>query len=466
MSAPDLTSEIMDRFRSAGVESHSTILLGAGASVTSGLPNWDTFAIRLLLQSGSTVDSQTSQLLLNHQDPTIVVEAAKVAFGDRWEKALRKALYQEVPTLEPSPLHLAALNHYLMGDGPDTTLVTLNFDTLIEQAYQEETNQELLSHSDGSATDENEAVHHLHGVISPTSSHDVVLTLTDFYSLMTEKDTWQLRLLQQAVSRGALLIAGTSYRDPDLRQWLHIALREKPAHHTALVMLARESFLLSRREFDQVQQALRDQWVAIGLEPILLQDHADAAQIIRELRYLHRTDYLSPQERTMSIWEAHTNSFDRLQREYSDQLRLDASLLKGVLMADRLNLSLWLSNAQSGLVRWASQDRIYRDVSQLREIETGHDSSWIAGEALGAEEILFKDLGDGHHGQWQSVLALPILASHPIFPVHVTAVLTVGLPKVRTEFESLQLLWDQAARQVADAWGTRLSSVAFGDLKT
>lgn len=464
MSAPDLTTEIMNRFRGAGIETHSTILLGAGASVSSGLPNWDTFAIRLLLQSGSIADSKTAQLLLNHQDPTMVVEAARAAFGERWEKGLRKALYQDVPTLEPSPLHLAALNHYLTGDCLDTTLVTLNFDTLIEQAYYEETSESLTSHSDGMANDKNKAVHHLHGVISPTSSQDVVLTLTDFYGLITESDPWQLRLLQLAVSRGALIIAGTSYRDPDLRQWLHIVLRGKPANHAALVILARESFSLSRSEFHQVQQALLDQWVAIGLEPILLQDHADAAQIIKELRFLHRADYLSPQERSLSIWDAHADSFDQLQQEYSDQLGLDASLLQDLLMAEKLNLSLWLSNARGSLVRWASQDRIYRDVSQLREIETGHDSAWIAGEVLGVEEVLFKDLGVGHKGQWQSVLALPILASHPTLPVHVTAVLTVGLPKVRTEFESLQLLWDREARQIADTWGTRLSAVAFGDL--
>lgn len=116
MSAPDLTADLMQNFLTSGADSHSTLLLGAGASTTSGLPDWDTFAIRLLLQSGSVKTKESARLLLSRQDPLIVVEAARAASGSHWHKKLRSALYEGVQSVEPSPLHLAAVGHLLGGD--------------------------------------------------------------------------------------------------------------------------------------------------------------------------------------------------------------------------------------------------------------------------------------------------------------------------------------------------------------
>jgi len=44
---------MMDLFQDSGAEKNTTILLGAGASTTSGLPDWDELAMRLLVRSGS-----------------------------------------------------------------------------------------------------------------------------------------------------------------------------------------------------------------------------------------------------------------------------------------------------------------------------------------------------------------------------------------------------------------------------
>ncbi|MBX4378169.1 SIR2 family protein, partial [Mycobacterium tuberculosis] len=85
--------------------------------------------------------------------------------------------------------------------------------------------------------------------------------------------------IASAVARGALLIAGTSYRDPDLRHWLHAALKDKPDDRAAIVMLAREGFALTKTQFKMAREVLANQWRAVGIEPVLLEDHADAAQL-------------------------------------------------------------------------------------------------------------------------------------------------------------------------------------------
>lgn len=461
MSGPDLTAEMMNSFRSSGSEDHLTILLGAGASITSGLPDWDTFATRLLVGNG-LISEGAARILLAHQDPIIVVEAARSVSKDSWETKLSKALYGGVASLDSldsSPLHLAAAGRFL--NKPEkTSLVTLNFDTLLERTIDSDGGEKTLSLTNGRQAEGKPAVHHLHGIITPDCTQDVVLTLTDFTTLIAQQSAWQVQFLHDVMEKGALIIAGTSYRDPDLRQWLHAALQENPGHK-AFVLLARESFGVSKGEFEQLKGALSAQWMAIGLEPILLEDHTDAAQIIYEIGHLDQENYLSPQERSRKVWDAHCEKFNDLQEEYVEQLAKDAEALKTYFDVKELNITLWISDGRGSLVKWASQDRIYRDPTTLRRVETGHDSPWFAGLALGAEALVFQNLDDTRTRRWLSVLAIPLpVITHPDLPSVTSAVLTVGLPHAAEQFEHDRITWGNAVARIANEWGTRLSESA------
>lgn len=467
MSASDLNTKIMDKFRDAGVENHSTILLGAGASITSGLPGWDTFTTRLLINSGA-VDEVAAGVLLSRQDPLIAVEAARVASQDKWERNLRHALYENVGSgrnLSPSPLHRETVAHYLEQPG-NTSLVTLNFDLLLEQEMMEELGgPKPVPVTDSAETSSEHVVHHLHGVISSEETKDVVLTLRDFTSLIEEVDSWQVQYLRSAVQRGALIIAGTSYRDPDLRQWLHKALKGMPAAHKAFVLLAREAFDVNKDAFEDLQEALSDQWRAIGLEPILLHDHTDAAQIIRELRHIHKDGYVAPQERCRVVWDVHERNFEKLQRQYVEMLAEDAAEIKYEFNVDSIDLTLWLSDGRGNLIRWASQDRIYRDSGSLRTIESGHDSSWIAGRALGDDALLMEDLDEEPTRRWRSVLAVPVPVTHSGLPSVSCAVLTVGLPGNTESYLESNQIWENKIVDISNKWGIQLaSSVNIGGM--
>ena len=463
MSAADINTDLMNNFLNAGVEKHTTILLGAGASITSGLPNWDTFVTRLLTESNS-VDEESANILLSRQDPLIAVEAARVAASKRWDWTLREALYKGIDStsfLAPSPLHRETIGHYL--DEPaKTSLVTLNFDTLLEQAMEEESEFEPISVTDSATAETKHAVHHLHGVITPNESENVVLTLRDFTSLIEKQDSWQVEYLRAAVRRGALIIAGTSYRDPDLRQWLHKALDDMPVEHKAFVLLARQGFDVTKEEFLKLETALSDQWKAIGLQPILLQDHTDAAQIIRELRYIGSEQYIPPQERCRLLWSAHEQNFQELQKGYVEHLRTDAEKMKNAFDESAIDMTLWLSNGAGQLVRWASQDRIYHNVDTLRVIETGHDSSWIAGQALGADEMRFKRLPDDPTRRWRSVLAIPVPVSFDPGELAAvsSAVLTIGLPGELETYAENFSVWENDVFDIAQSWGARLQESA------
>ncbi|WP_187976987.1 SIR2 family protein [Mycetocola sp. JXN-3] len=218
MSAPDLTPAIMAQFAASGADKHLTLLLGAGASVASGLPDWNELAVRLLLRSGAVRDRRLAELLVREQDPLLVAEAAKQSLGSEWEASVRQALYSAPESPSPSTLHFAVAQHMLEGAHSNTTLITLNFDTLLEQALRVVSLREsrLLGPLAGECFEA--SVHHLHGVVGSGHVRDLVLTLTDYNEILSAGLSWQQALLRHSLRQGAVLIVGTTYRDPDVRK--------------------------------------------------------------------------------------------------------------------------------------------------------------------------------------------------------------------------------------------------------
>lgn len=483
-----------DKFKLFGAGRHLSIFLGAGASAASGLPNWNELARRLLVSSKAVNSDGDANLLVNNNnftDPAFATEAAKQAILERssglpdWKHTVQNCLYDGVPKLSPSPLDYATAEYVLGGTRGDTTLMTLNFDILLEKALAgysglpRGTKIHVLL--DGHEPRNAYGVHHLHGVITPTdSSPDVVLTFSDFNELLADQTAWQRSFIKDCIQHGDLLIAGTTYRDPDIRSWLHAAMRDEKSNHRAYVLLTREALELSREQFDKVKHALEEEWKAVDMTPLLLQDHTDAAQILRELRKVNDPGYESPQDRAKKVWQIHKHRFDKLQEQYVQQLQRDAEWLHDIFGTSELNVSLWLADGCGCIARWASQDRRYRSAADLHRVNSGHDSTWIAGEALGKETILFKNLSadrkkwfkehiapielpevtrlessDTH--RWKSVVAIPISVQYRELPVFFTAVLSIGLPKLAESYKKTGAQWNKPLQDLANQWGDRLN---------
>jgi len=93
MSAPDIDQELLEKFEPLVGDAHLTILMGAGASAPSGLPDWNEFARRVAVLSGLVKTGSAADILLSKQDPTIVLEAARTQSASNWEDHLTEALY-------------------------------------------------------------------------------------------------------------------------------------------------------------------------------------------------------------------------------------------------------------------------------------------------------------------------------------------------------------------------------------
>lgn len=464
MSAPDIDRKVMEGFAALAGDDHMTIVLGAGASAPSGLPIWDEFATRLAVRSGIVPTQEAAAVLLSKQDQTIVLEAAHSRAGQDWAAYLNEALYG-VPavTATPSPLHLAAAGHYAAAPAT-TTLATLNFDILLETALQTTGSPLVVIGTDGEEEPAVPTVHHLHGAVFSGKEYSAVVGYRDFAELVADPNAWQKRFLSSALRSGPILLAGTSYRDPDIRHWLHLIMRDEKPKFPALVTIIREGLALDRETFGTIEPALASEWESIGLRALTVQDLADVALVIRELKHAADPGYQPPAERARRVWDAHTRRFSELQGEYSGQLAADSDAMGEALGVATHRATLWLANARGKLARWASESGRFAGVRQLKLVPTGHDSDWIAGEAIGAEEVKLKDAerGPGVTPSWRSVLAIPVFVGDGIHPKFATAVITFGLSHSAATVIAREVDWRSAASELSAAWGTRLATVAFG----
>lgn len=220
---------------------------------------------------------------------------------------------------------------------------------------------------------------------------------------------------------------------------------------------------MTAEEFDALSDALVAEWEAIGLSALRLHDLADAATVIRELQHARHHGYQPPSERAQTVWSSHKQKFTELQSEYSAELESDAARIREMIGVPVHRATLWLADGQRHLARWATEGATFAGIRNLKRVPSGHDSPWIAGEAIGAEQVKLKDVerDDRVRPTWWSVLAVPILVSDGRHPDFATAVVTFGLGARALTLLERESEWLAATERLSTSWGTRLSAVAF-----
>ena len=124
----------------------------------------------------------------------------------------------------------------------------------------------------------------------------------------------------------------------------------------------------------------------------------------------------------------------------------------------------------------------YRSTNDLHLVDSGHDSPWVAGQALSTERPLFKDLGSDWESwfhshvapaelpvaqrfqsssihRWKSVIAIPIRVQYQHWPVFATAVLSIGLPQKAGFYQRTHNDWSLLVTTLANKWSDRLSAI-------
>jgi len=224
-------------------------IVGAGASIASGLPDWNELNLRLLK---SFLRHEHADLELEGRDHAVAAAVLQARFGreaavdlvrsklpKQYEELLWDALFQGRTNYDPSSVHYEVAAGLLHGPGPRLAY-TFNFDSLLSDAIDE---LQVRSPSKSRSTSRHHdvSVSHLHGRLKSRGERegDLILSEQDFYRA-AHGDAAD-RTLRQLLEEHDVLLIGLSLQDPRLRRQLLNRIEWPPAKRHKVFVLLTES---------------------------------------------------------------------------------------------------------------------------------------------------------------------------------------------------------------------------------
>lgn len=218
---------LWDLLRSIRGKSPLTLIVGAGVSMESGLPSWGELVSRLI----SEINDADLEFFVSNAKIDLLRRAdVAVALLDRHDPVdmkllLRNALFPESSLIEPGPLALA-IGRLAALRKSEIRIITTNYDTLLEQAIEQYTGQEVESFSlleidcwHKRNSERRPAVLHVHGLVGQDgiSKEPIVLTESEFL----KNGALVRKVIADSLVDSMGLLLGLSITDPNLVGPLH-----------------------------------------------------------------------------------------------------------------------------------------------------------------------------------------------------------------------------------------------------
>ncbi|WP_179215577.1 SIR2 family protein [Paenibacillus sp. MY03] len=246
-----------------------SVFVGSGVSKQSGLPDWYEL-IQPMVKSKLNIDiTRNDDLILFAQYLMNYSGGNRGPLIDNIRQKLRRRY-------ETNPYHQALtwMNN--------TSLWTTNYDTLLEQAFNElymvevKTNDDVIARASRTSSVE---IVKMHGCIERSNQDEIVITQEDYEDFFVKRPAISQRLRMDLLHKSFLFV-GYSYGDPDTHNILVEARRlSKNA--------PREHFMIQKLEQDSDKKTRQQFWVnnlrRIGIECLLVNDFPDITRILFEI---------------------------------------------------------------------------------------------------------------------------------------------------------------------------------------
>jgi hypothetical protein len=267
-----------------------TFVIGAGASIDSGLPSWAELVKGLV----ERIDPAFRSLAITDADDPMrkaeyVLRMAVKHKGGEEEHHIQSALYKRVTKVVPGQLTLS-LADLITQLGDRASVITTNFDEAIEAAFADggvKYEQFTLSHRDGwdnrigNASD-SLPIMHLHGIVPREGSCTGPVILTESHFL--KHGPRAREVVRNALLRSIVVFVGVSLTDPNLVGPLWDTRKgnsRKPAFAlTVPTPIGREDLRLARSYALRKSEYLE---VSLGLRVVVMKSFGQLEQLVREL---------------------------------------------------------------------------------------------------------------------------------------------------------------------------------------
>ena len=251
------------------------MFLGAGVSVSAGLPDWNSL-LKRILEEGSIITNDDFKNICNELDNSNLMIARyiekNINIKDKGDikNIIRNIIYRP-NSLSKSEL-IKSICKIIKSQDKVRSVITYNYDTLIEEELENEGKKTFSVYKNNRDVDNSFPVYHVHGMIFPEESKDdseeIVLSEEDYHRVYSDIYDWSNVEQLHALTRCTCFFIGLSMKDPNLRRLLEIAKAGSGQAVRHYVFLERKSFVAGEEKREKDFQVREDILADLGLNVI------------------------------------------------------------------------------------------------------------------------------------------------------------------------------------------------------
>ncbi len=243
--------QAIEKLSQAHHDGSLTLVCGAGVSVGAGIPAWNNLLLGLLEKMMASI-SNNENLSLKISDANefqqrygssalIIGKYLKSNLGKDFSSELRDALYQENPNTSDIIEAIIELSRPQRDGKPLDSLITFNFDNLIEEALDKNRVKHKAIYAEGMRSKSSELpIFHVHGYLPKKGKiprdRNIVFSEDAYHSQFIDPFSWSNLIQLNKLSHNTCLFVGLSLTDPNLRRLLDVANRKNPNISIILLM--------------------------------------------------------------------------------------------------------------------------------------------------------------------------------------------------------------------------------------
>jgi hypothetical protein len=287
----------LSRSRNAG---RLVLFCGSGVSIDAGSPSWEQLLLQLL-ESMITRISKNQHFTVENHDPNIfqkkhgpsgliIGKYLKSNLGEDFLPELRKALYLNNPTTCSIIEALIELARPQRDGKPIDSIVTFNFDGLIEEGL----NRQGLSYKEIFSEDTRFnpgelPVYHVHGYLPRKGtiplSTEIIFSEDAYHDQFMDPFSWSNLIQLNKLSQNTCLLLGLSLSDPNIRRLLNVANRKKSHDQLVHHIIKRKPIMPGTTTVvDELALLLEEQDAnEMGLNVLWVDEFEEIAPLIREI---------------------------------------------------------------------------------------------------------------------------------------------------------------------------------------
>lgn len=216
-----------------------TLFCGAGISLDTGVPEWSNLLSDLLTgmfgKQLPKAKKDFAELYQSHFSPSplIMAQYLKNGLGDDFLKYVQTSLYKSNPTTSPLIDAIVELCRPQRANASLNSIVTFNFDDLLEQNLQKNHIHYHSVFAEGQRPKRSEIpIYHVHGYLPRsgdlTKDNDIVFSEDAYHSQFIDSFSWSNLVQLNHLSQKVCVFVGLSMTDPNIRRLLDVAMRKTP----------------------------------------------------------------------------------------------------------------------------------------------------------------------------------------------------------------------------------------------